>query len=112
MAAQLGDTFAALADPTRLAIVETLTRGDATINELTDRSTLTQQSISKHVKVLEDAGLVTRTRIGTSRPCHLEVHRLDAAQRWLAGRRDEWVARHDRLSEHLSSIVEQGKGHG
>ena len=98
--------FAALADPTRRAIVERLASGDATINELADPFEMSQQAVSQHVKVLEDAGLVSRRRVAQTRPCRLEPQPLASVADWIAEQRDVWADRHDRLEEHLASLAE------
>lgn len=96
--------FSALADPTRRAILERLAHGDATVNELTQPFALTQQAISKHLKVLEQARLITRTRTAQSRPCVLDAEHLDEAAGWIARHRQVWADRHDRLDEHLATL--------
>lgn len=96
--------FAALADPTRRAMLERLARGDATVNELAEPFAISQQAVSKHVKVLEQARLISRTRSAQSRPCVLETDRLDAAVGWVARHRQVWAERHDRLAQHLESL--------
>ncbi len=96
--------FSALADPTRRAILERLAHGDATVNELTEPFALTQQAISKHLKVLERARLITRTRTAQSRPCVLDAEHLDEAAGWIARHRQVWADRHDRLDEHLATL--------
>jgi DNA-binding transcriptional ArsR family regulator len=96
--------FAALADPTRRAILGKLARGDATVGELTEPFAMTQQAISKHLKVLERAGLISRSRTAQARPCRLEAERLDAAAEWITSRRRTWSERYDRLDTHLESL--------
>ncbi|HVV18374.1 MAG TPA: metalloregulator ArsR/SmtB family transcription factor [Pseudonocardiaceae bacterium] len=96
--------FSALADPTRRAILERLAQGDATVNELAEPFTLTQQAVSKHLKVLEKARLITRGRTGQSRPCVLAPEHLGAAAEWIARHRQVWTDRHDRLAEHLAAL--------
>ena len=96
--------FSALADPTRRAILERLARGDAAVNQLAEPFAMTQQAVSKHLKVLEHAGLISRTRTAQSRPCVLETVRLDAASGWIARHRQIWADRHDRLDEHLAVL--------
>ena len=100
----LSQVFSALADPTRRSILERLAEGDATVNELKAPFALTQQAISKHLKVLERAHLISRTRDGQSRPCVLEAERLDSAAGWIARHRQVWADRHDRLEEHLAVL--------
>jgi DNA-binding transcriptional ArsR family regulator len=110
-AEDLSLTFAALADPTRRAILERLALGDATVNELAEPFALTQQAISKHLKVLERAGLISRSRAAQSRPCQLETGRLDSAADWISRHRRLWEERYDRLDEHLAALrrpVERG----
>ncbi|MGW0228180.1 ArsR/SmtB family transcription factor [Actinopolymorpha singaporensis] len=97
-------TFAALADPTRRAILSRLADGEATVNQLAEPFELTQQAVSKHLKVLERAGLVSRSRIGQSRPCRLERDRFDAAAEWMDRHRQVWQERYDRLDEHLATL--------
>lgn len=101
---ELSLTFAALADPTRRAMLARLAQGHATVHELAEPFALTQQAISKHVKVLERAGLISRTRAAQSRPCRLEAGRLDTAAEWIGRHRQMWAARYDRLDEHLANL--------
>lgn len=98
-------TFAALADPTRRAILTRLAVGDATVGQLAEPFALTQQAVSKHVKVLERAGLISRTQAAQSRPCRLEPVRLDTASEWIGRHRKVWEDRYDRLDEHLSVLA-------
>lgn len=101
---ELSVTFAALADPTRRSILARLTAGDATGNELAEPFAITQQGVSKHLKVLERAGLISRHRVAQSRICRLEPERLDGAAEWIAHHRQEWEERFDRLDEHLKTL--------
>ena len=96
--------FSALADPTRRSILERLALGEATVNQLAEPFSLTQQAISKHLKVLERASLISRTRTAQSRPCALDTVHLDAAAGWIARHREIWADRHDRLGEHLAAL--------
>jgi DNA-binding transcriptional ArsR family regulator len=96
--------FSALADPTRRAILERLAQGDATVSELTEPFAMTQQAISKHLKVLERARLITRTRSAQARPCALDATSLDTAAGWIARHRKIWADRHDRLERHLAAL--------
>src|SRR5215475_15021780 len=98
---RLDSTFAALADPTRRAIVERLAEGDATVNELAAPFDMTLPGISKHLKVLERCGLISRSRRAQFRPCHLEREALDAAVGWIEQSRRVWSERFDKLDEHL-----------
>src|SRR3954465_5888189 len=100
----LDATFAALADPTRRAIVARLAAGDATVNELAQPVALSLPGISKHLKVLERSGLITRRKEAQFRPCHLERHALDAAVDWIEANRRLWSERFDKLDEHLPPL--------
>jgi len=104
---ELSLVFSALADPTRRAILERVAHAEATVNQLAEPFAMTQQAISKHLKVLERAGLISRTRTAQSRPCVLETERLDEAAGWIARHRQIWADRHDRLEEHLAALREQ-----
>ena len=106
---QLSTTFAALADPTRRAILERLARGEATVGELAEPFPITMQAISKHLKVLERAGLITRGRTAQLRPSRLHGDALKQASDWLAGYRSFWSESFDRLDDHLRTI--QGGSH-
>jgi DNA-binding transcriptional ArsR family regulator len=101
---RLDATFAALADPTRRAIVARLAAGDATVNELAEPFDLSLPGISKHLKVLERSGLITRRRQAQFRPCHLERHALDAAVDWIEANRRLWTERFDKLDDHLRTL--------
>jgi DNA-binding transcriptional ArsR family regulator len=103
-------TFAALADPTRRAILTRLADGDATVTQLAEPFALTQQAISKHLKVLERAGLISRTRTAQARPCRLEPVRFDPAAEWISRHRKMWQDRYDRLDQHLSELQSQERG--
>ncbi|HEV2758735.1 MAG TPA: metalloregulator ArsR/SmtB family transcription factor [Acidimicrobiales bacterium] len=107
---ELSRTFSALADPTRRAMLARLAGGDATVNELAEPFPLTQQAISRHVKVLEQAGLISRTRAAQSRPCHLEPDRLDVAEAWITEQRQMWAERYDRLDQHLEALQANPRG--
>jgi DNA-binding transcriptional ArsR family regulator len=99
--AELDDTFAALADPVRRAILTRLRRGEATVGELAASFPITQQAVSKHVRVLERAGLVTRGRDAQRRPCRLRTEPLDRTAAWLDAHRRATDARLDRLEQLL-----------
>ena len=101
---RLDATFAALADPTRRAIVARLAWGDATVNELAAPFDMTLPGISKHLKVLEHCGLISRTRQAQFRPCHLEADVLDSALSWIEENRRVWRERFDKLDEHLRDL--------
>lgn len=100
----LDATFAALADPTRRAILKRLAAGEATVGELAAPFAMTQPAISKHLKVLERAGLVTRGRDAQRRPCRLEAERLRDATEWLAGFRAFWAGSFERLDDLLADL--------
>ena len=97
----LSETFAALGDPTRLAILERLAEGDATVSELAEPFSVSLPAISRHLKVLERAGLITRGRAAQARPSSLRVEALQEATTWMNARRDLWEGRIDRLDRHL-----------
>ena len=102
--AQLDATFTALADPTRRAIVARLSRGDASVTELAAPSELSLPGFSKHLKVLERSGLISRSRQAQFRPCHLEWAALDEAVGWIERNRRVWSERFDKLDTHLREI--------
>ncbi len=104
MTEQLDRTFAALADPTRRAILERLASGEATVTDLAKPFAMSLPAVSKHLKVLERAGLISRGRDAQWRPCRLNAKPLDAANDWIEQYRDVWQARFDRLDEHLQLI--------
>jgi DNA-binding transcriptional ArsR family regulator len=100
----LSRTFAALADPTRRAILAELGSGTLTVNELVDRHHLSQPSISKHLKVLEGAGLITRARDAQRRPCALNPQGMQAAARWIDAYRHHWEQAFDRMDAFLATL--------
>jgi DNA-binding transcriptional ArsR family regulator len=101
---RLTNTFSALADPTRRAILARLALGEASVNELVEPFSLSQPAISKHLKVLERAGLITRGRQAQWRPCKLEGAALKDVADWLEPYRRLWEERFDRLEEHLRML--------
>ena len=105
---QLTSTFAALADPTRRAILDRLAEGDATVNELAEPFPISVQAVSKHLKVLERAGLITRGRRAQLRPSHLHGTPLKEAVDWLEHYRRFWQGSFDRLDERLGKGPEHG----
>jgi len=109
---QLSRTFAALADPTRRAILARLADGEATVNELAKPFPMSLQAISKHLKVLEGAGLITRGRTAQLRPSRLHGAPLKDAAYWLERYRQFWEGSFDRLNEHLRDIQQEGPAHG
>src|SRR5438094_3426353 len=100
---RLDMTFAALADPTRRAILARLASGEASVMELAEPFAMTQPAISKHLKVLERAGLVSRGRDAQRRPCRLEPKALKEANKWLEGYRQFWEGRF----QHLDALLEE-----
>jgi DNA-binding transcriptional ArsR family regulator len=103
---QLSSTFAALADPTRRAILSRLSRGEASVSELAEPFSMSLPAISKHLKVLERAGLISRGRSAQWRPCRLEPAPLGEANEWLESYRRFWEDGFDRLAAHLKEIQE------
>lgn len=106
---QLTTTFAALADPTRRAILMRLTEGPATVNELAEPFQTTLPTISRHLKVLEEAGLVVKERTAQFRPCRLDVAPLQVADQWIEQYRQFFSERFDRLGAQLGAMS-QNKG--
>ena len=104
---RLDDTFAALADPTRRAILARLAAGEATVTELAEPFDLSQPAISKHLKVLERAGLISRGRDAQRRPCKLEGAPLQAANEWLERYRRFWQESFERLDDVLADLKQQ-----
>ena len=102
--AQLDATFAALADATRRAILLKLAHGEATVNELAAPFSISLPAISRHLKVLERAGLISRGRNGQFRPCRLEAEPLDGATDWIEQNRQIWTDRLDKLATHLRTL--------
>ena len=103
---QLDAVFGALADPTRRSILARLTQGEATVAELVAPFEMSQPAISRHLKVLERAGLITRTRRATARLSHLRAKPLQEANEWLTAYRDFWEERYERLDEVLAALQE------
>ena len=106
MSTRLDETFAALADPTRRAILARLAHGEATVTELAAPFAMSQPAISKHLKVLERAGLVSRGRDAQRRPCRLEARPLKVAMEWLENYRDYWEESFQRLDSVLDELQE------
>ena len=98
---ELDTTFAALADPTRRAILARLSAGDATVGQLAEPFAISLPAISRHLKVLEDAALITNERAGKHRRCHLKREALKEAKEWLEFHLRFWSGSLDKLSEHL-----------
>jgi DNA-binding transcriptional ArsR family regulator len=100
----LSATFAALADPTRRAILARLAAGEASVNELAAPFSISLPAISKHLKVLETAGLISKSRNAQFRPCRLEPAALKAASDWMETYARLWDGRFDRLEAHLAAL--------
>jgi DNA-binding transcriptional ArsR family regulator len=105
---QLSATFAALADPTRRAILARLAEGDATVSELAQPFPVSLPAISRHLKVLERAGLISRNRSAQSRPSSLRAEPLEEATAWIEAHTAIWESRMDRLDQHLKDL-QRGK---
>ena len=101
---RLSATFAALADPTRRAIIARLALGETTVGELAKPFDITGPAISKHLKVLENAGLISRSREAQWRPCRIEPKALQTVDAWLDRYRQFWEQRLDRLEDYLNTI--------
>jgi DNA-binding transcriptional ArsR family regulator len=104
-------TFAALADPTRRAILARLASGDANVNELSRPFDMSQPAVSKHLKVLERAGLISRGRDAQSRPCRLEARRLKDATEWMERYRGFWEESFDRLEVMVDELKKKERVH-
>ena len=106
--ARLDATFAALADPTRRAILARLASGEASVRELAEPFSMSQAAISKHLKVLERAGLIARGRDAQLRPSRLQGAALKEVADWAGGYRDHWEESFERLGEHLHEEIGRG----
>ena len=98
---QLSRTFAALADPTRRSIMTRLAEGEASVNELAEPFEVSLPAISRHLKVLEEAGLIARSRSAQWRPSRMQAEPFDDAVEWMQARKQTWETRMDRLDAHL-----------
>lgn len=101
----LSQVFAALADPTRRAILARLAKGEASVNELAEPFDITLPAVSKHLKVLEKAGLIERTRSAQYRPCRLQAAPLRDAANWIDYYRQYWEESFDRLDAYLKTVT-------
>ena len=108
----LDATFAALADSTRRAILARLAKGEASVTDLAEPFAMSQPAISKHLKVLEGAGLISRGRDAQRRPCRIEAKPLEEASGWLDGYRQIWEGNFQRLDALLDELKSQGKADG
>jgi len=104
---KLSDIFAALASPTRRAILVRLAEGDATVNQLAEPFNLKLPTISKHIKVLEHAGLITRGHDAQYRPCKLDVKPLQAVSDWTEQYRHIWEERFDQMDDYINQLNNQ-----
>ena len=108
---RLSETFQALADPTRRAILARLTLGQTSVNELAEPFAMSLPAVSKHLKVLERAGLISRSRDAQYRPCKLEAQTLKSVDEWLDEYRSLWEARFDRLDAYLQKLQRKPPKH-
>ena len=108
----LSATFAALSDPTRRAILARLALGETTVSELAEPFSMSLPAVSKHLKVLERAGLISRSRTAQWRPCRLEAGPLRDLSGWLESYRRFWDESFDRLDEYLAQLQRKGAAHG
>lgn len=112
MSDRLTKIFSALADPTRRKILARLMSGVTTVSALAAPHEMSLPAISKHLKVLERSGLITRHRDAQTRPCRLKAAPLKEAVDWLEGYRRHWEERFDRLAEYLQELQKESKSHG
>ena len=105
----LDRAFTALGDPVRRALIARLSRGEATVNELAEPFDITKQAVSRHIQVLEAAGLITRSRDGQRRPCHLNPSALEALTSWIDEYRLTSERRFRRIDAVLETVKEQEK---
>jgi DNA-binding transcriptional ArsR family regulator len=109
MLQDLSSVFAALGDPTRLAIIQRLAKGEASVQELAEPFDISGPAISRHLKVLEQAGLISRRREAQLRPCRLERKRLEEIRDWTKRMRLFWDESFDRMDDYLEEIMEERK---
>ena len=109
---RLSATFAALADPTRRAILARLALGETCVNELAEPFDISLPAVSKHLKVLEQAGLISRSREAQHRPARIEPDGIKAVEAWLEEYRKMWSARLDRLEDYLKELQAKGGADG
>lgn len=107
MSDSLSTTLSALADPTRRAILARLAKGEATVNELAEPFAISLPAVSRHLKVLETAGLISRGRDAQWRPCRLEMEALKDVDDWLARYRRFWTGRFDRMDAYIAELKKQ-----
>jgi DNA-binding transcriptional ArsR family regulator len=109
---QLSTTFAALADPTRRAILARLVEGECSVSELAEPFDMSMPAVSKHLRVLERAGLIARSRKAQFRPCHIEAGPLKEVADWAEHYRHIWEERFDRLEKYLKEVRAKERSHG
>jgi DNA-binding transcriptional ArsR family regulator len=107
IATPLDHVFAALANPTRRAMLDRLAQGEATVNELAAPFALSQPTISAHLRILEEAGLVTRGRRANTRPVRLAAVPMAEAHRWLGGFKEQWADRLERLGDYAKTLQDK-----
>jgi DNA-binding transcriptional ArsR family regulator len=105
----LSVTLAALADPTRRAILSRLAEGEATVNEIAEPFDISLPAVSRHLKVLEKAGLISRSRDAQWRPCRLETKALRTVDNWLARYRRFWTERFDKMDAYIAELKDKEK---
>jgi DNA-binding transcriptional ArsR family regulator len=108
---KLSQTFAALANPTRRAILARLAEGEATVNELAKPFNMSLPAISKHIRVLERAGLIVQGQRAQYRPCTIDVTPLEEVSRWTERYRHIWEARFDRMDDYLNQLTDKEKNY-
>lgn len=111
-AAVLDRRFHALADPTRRAVVERLTRGPASVSELARPFSMALPSLVQHLRVLEESGLIRSEKTGRVRTCHIETAALRETEEWIARQRAVWEARFDRLDDYLKELKAKENDNG
>ena len=109
MQTELSTVFAALGDPTRLAIIQRLSEGEASVQELAEPFDISGPAISRHLKVLESAGLISRRREAQLRPCRLEREKLEEIRDWTRRMKRFWDESFDRMDDYLDEIMEDRK---
>ncbi|MBX9454573.1 MAG: metalloregulator ArsR/SmtB family transcription factor [Rhizobium sp.] len=109
MSEDLSSVFAALGDPTRLAIIQRLAGGEASVQELAEPFAISGPAISRHLKVLEQAGLISRRREAQQRPCRLERKRFEDIQGWTRRMRQFWDESFERMDDYLEEIMKEEK---
>ena len=109
--ASLDHAFHALADPTRRAMVERLSRGPASVSDLAQPLAMSLPSVLQHLQVLESSGLIRSQKMGRVRTCRIETERLAVVEAWISARRAEWENRLDRFGDYLQTLPSEGDNH-